>query len=413
MMREYLKLPRTVHILCLGMLLNRAGSFFITFLTIYLREQLGFSVGFATLVVGLCGLGAMFGAVVGGQLADQVGRRPVMLFSLVGSSCALVSLSFATTRPGFALGVFVFAFIIDMYRPAASAMMGDLVEPEKRQYAFGLMYVSINLGFAIAPPLGGLLMDYSWKFLFWGDALTTSLFALVIYAFVFESSAESPTATDKSPPMSEALRWIKGDTTFLLFCFATFLNATVFMQSVSTLPLAMTAAGMSPAGYGRLIAINGVLIVLLQLPLTKWLSNFDRVAVVGMGSLLIGVGFGTNQFASGLAFFAFTIVIWTTGEMFQASFMQAIVTDLAPVTLRARYQGVFGMMYALSWAVGAPAGGAILENLGSNALWTICFAVSMASASVYWAIGIRVRQRAHEQELASQRASRTPLSSCA
>ena len=89
MLRDYVNLPLPVRILCLGSLINRAGSFVLVFLTIYASEELGFGVGFATACMGIFGLGSMVGAIVGGQLADQIGRRIVMLIAQIGGAALL------------------------------------------------------------------------------------------------------------------------------------------------------------------------------------------------------------------------------------------------------------------------------------------------------------------------------------
>ncbi len=84
--KPYFELPRPVYILCVGTLVNRAGSFFVIFLTIYLSKRLGYSEGYATLCMGVFGLGSMIAAFTGGHLADNLGRRSVMLISLVGGA---------------------------------------------------------------------------------------------------------------------------------------------------------------------------------------------------------------------------------------------------------------------------------------------------------------------------------------
>lgn len=404
MLKEYIQLPRAVHILCFGMFLNRAGSFFIVFLTIYLREALGLSVQFATLTVGVAGLGSMIGSVLGGQLADQLGRRTVMLLALFGSAVLLVALSVVRHPTAFLIGIFLLASVADMYRPAASAMIGDLVPSAKRQYSFGLMYISINLGFAIAPPLGGLLAEYSWHWLFWGDALTTALFGLVVLTAIGETQPQVQSSANETTnettneitndaTFKQAAAWMLRDIPFVIFCTATFLTAIVFMQSVSTLPLALKELGITSVEYGSVIAINGVLIVALQLPLTSWLNRFDRMLVIAVGSVLIAVGFGLNAVSTSIGFAAITIVIWTFGEMFQAPFKQAVVTDLAPVELRGRYHGVSAMCYALAMTIGAPIGGAVMERLGTETLWYACLVIGIVAAVMYAALYRTIRAR--------------------
>ena len=403
---EYVRLPRAVHVLCVGMLINRAGAFFTIFLTIYLSEELGFGVPFATFAMGVAGLGAMLGAICGGQLADQIGRRPVMLAAVFGSAVMLLVLSVISQRLPFLFAIFAFSFINDMYRPAGSAMIGDLVPADRSQHAFGLMFISINLGFAIAPTLGGMLADYSFRWLFWGDAITTASFGLMIVAFIRETKPQIEANQERKPSVHQdtatvvqAIKYIASDTTFLLFCLATLLNALLMTQGFSTLPIAMLENGYTKAEFGRIIAINGVLIVCAQLPLTSLLSRFDRLTVIASGALLIAIGFGSNAFGSSLPFVVMAIIIWTAGEMFKAPFMQAVVLDLAPKQLRARYQGVFSMCFALSVVLGAPLGGQILNRYGSTVLWKCVFFVGVLSACLYLlsASAIRLRSNARHE----------------
>ena len=386
MLRNYIDLPRAVHILCLGSLINRAGSFVLVFLTIYASEQLGFGVVFATACMGVLGLGSMAGAMLGGQLADQIGRRTVMLTALLGGAAMLLVLGNVGNRWAFMTSVFVFALLSDMYRPAASAMVADLVKIDRRPHAFALMYISINLGFAIAPPVGGLLAEYSYQWLFWGDALTMALYGVIVLVSIPETlprQSPAPDADADAPPPAKAMAHIARDIPFLLFCLATLFMALVFMQGFSTLPIYLRGNGMSNVQFGLLMSINGALIFLLQLPMTQWLGRFNAMSVVITGGVLIAIGYGLNAVGTGLAFFALTIAIWTIGEILQAPFTQSIVSSLAPVDLRARYMGIFNMCFATALTIGAPLGGAVLSRYGPTVLWGGAFAVAMLAVSLY------------------------------
>ena len=150
-MRSYLTLPRAVHILCAGILVNRAGTLLVPFLTLYLRGKLGLGIESATRLMGAYGAGALVAAIVGGQLADRFGRKRVMVGSLAGGAVVLWIFPLLDSDWLVALGLFVFAMVGEMYRPATQAMIADLVEPERRPQAFAMIYVAINLGFTIAP----------------------------------------------------------------------------------------------------------------------------------------------------------------------------------------------------------------------------------------------------------------------
>src|SRR5262249_39778780 len=282
MLRNYLNLPRSVYILCLGTFINRAGAFLVTFLTLYLVDRLGFSKVAATSALGVFGLGAIVAALVGGHLADHIGRKTVMLIGLIGSAPMMLTCSSALSYPLTLAPLPGLALLADMSRPAASAMIADLVEPIRRPHAFGLMYVSINLGFAVAPVVGGMLAKYSFKLLFWLDALTSLTYAAIILLRIRETlpargSIQQPEAG--RPGFRDAARWIARDNVYLGFCLATLLIAMVYMQAMSTLPLYLLSRGIDLVYYGRIISLNGLLIVCLQLPLTALVHGRDRFRV--------------------------------------------------------------------------------------------------------------------------------------
>ena len=187
------------------------------------------------------------------------------------------------------------------------------------------------------------------------------------------------------------MRYIARDRTFLLFSFAVLLNSIVFMQCFSTLPMHMNRLGYSPDQIGWLLATNGVLIVVLQIPLTYCLNRYQRVLVILAGELLIAVGFGLTVFAVAWPMLLLTIIIWTTGEVVQAAFKQSMAADLAPVAMRGRYMGVFSLCHAIGLTGGVPLGGQILDRFGASVLWTACFACGMTAAAVYVVIYRRER----------------------
>ena len=391
MWRTYLELPRSVHILCLGMLINRAGSFVLVFLTIYVADKLEAGPAFAAQCMGVFGAGSTVASLVGGHLADQFGRRVVMLSALFGGAAVLTVMSEIHEPWLFMLATGAFGLIIDMYRPACSAMFGDLVDAKSRPHAFGLFYISINLGFAIGPPIGGILAGWSFRWLFLIDALTTAACGVIILLFISESrptngSDQAEADESRSLSLRQAAVRILQDGPFVVLCLATLLGGIVFMQGTTTLPIHIKSLGFSEGDFGLLIAINGLLIFLCQLPLTHALTSYSRMGVLVVGEILITIGFGVTTFAESLPVFALTIVIWTVGEMMHAAFGQTIVTELAPQELRGRYQGVISMMFALALMIGAPIGGIVLERYGAEFLWIGCAALGCLSVLLHAAL---------------------------
>ena len=401
----YLQLPLAVHILCLGSFVNRAGSFVTVFMTIYVSEQLGYGVQFAANCFGVFGIGSIISSLAGGQLADRFGRKPIMLFALFGAATALVAMGFVQHQWGFLTLILMFSLTVELYRPAASAMMGDLVPQIHRPLAYGLMYIAFNLGFAVAAPVGGFLAEYSFQLLFLGDAATTATYGLIILLFIRETlpattadsssdaASDAAAATPVRVTWSQAMAHIARDTTFLLFALATLLTSLVFMQAFSTLPIYLSQLGFTREEIGLLLSVNGILIVVCQIPVTHFMNRFHRVMVIIIGEVAIAIGFGLTTFAETGPLFLTTIIVWTMGEVIQAAFKQSLVADMAPADMRGRYMGVFSLCHAIGLTVGAPAGGRILDTWGPGVLWPLCFGIVMVAAGVYVLVFWRTRHQ--------------------
>ena len=408
MIKQYITLPRPVLILCLGTFINRAGSMMVVFLTVYLKEELGLSLASATFAPAAYGAGALVAAVIGGHLADRIGRRIVMFGSMFGGGAILLLFGHLTS-PWLIVGATgVFAMVMECYRPAASAMIADLVEPERRIHAFGLMYVSINLGFSIAPLLGSFLIaNYSFLWLFRIDAFTAIAYAILILLTIAETLPSrrhvrvDVEAAEGDGPNSEqriedrgqtpsfsfgaAVRHILGDRPFLCYCLATLCICSVYSQAITTFPLYLAERGFDPEIYGMIIAVNGIMIVFLQLPVTAIIARRSRTNVMILAACLTAVGFGMIGVVSSVTLFVVSVVVWTLGEIMMAPLSSAIVSDMAPIELRARYMGAFTMCFSLGM-ITVPIAGFTLERLGSGWLWAGTLGMGLIAACLYAAI---------------------------
>lgn len=416
MLKHYLSLPSSIYVLCIGTFVNRAGTFVLSFMMLYLVDELHVDVPFATKAMGAAGVGSLLAGLIGGHLADKFGRRPVMIGALVGGAAIAASFNFLAGKWEFLFALFAFNLITDMYRPAAMAMIADTVEPARRPHAFALMYVAVNLGFAVAPIVGGWLAEKSFHWLFWGDAGTTLLYAGLIFVMIRETlpprsansgaSGESQTldqvgdnSASQSGRLIDAIRHIVSDAAFVRFALGIFLVSVVFMQSWSTLPLYISDKGFSKLEFGRIIAVNGMLIVLVQLPLSLMIVRFPRVPVLVISALLTGTGFGMNHFAVTGIHFVLTVILWTLGEIIQAPLMPAIVGELAPVHMRARYMGVINMAFALANALGAPIGGEVFARLGPQYVWGGSVVIGILAAACFVSIRKQLaRSHLHQQK---------------
>ncbi len=385
-------LPATYWWLWTGMLVNRIGGFVVGFLGLYLTERRGLSVGEAGVYVSLYGLGSVAAGPVAGVLADRFGRRATMLGGLVLGGLGTMSLGFAASPAALAALALAVGFVGEIYRPAVHAAVADVVRPEERPRAYGLLYWAVNLGFTFGFALGGFLATVSWTALFVGDGATTLAFAALVWRRV-------PETRPAHLPVEPVLRTIAGvaaplrDGVFASFLGLNFLLVLVFFQFGLALPVEMRSHGISPAGYGALLTLNGVIIVFLQPLSARRLARFDRSRVMAVAAILVGTGFGLNAFCRTVPAYAGAIVVWTLGEIANQPAAASLVADLAPTALRGRYQGAFSLSWATAATVASALGGAILARLGPGALWGGCFALGLLTAAGQLAAARARRER--------------------
>ena len=403
-----LGLPFVYWVLWTGALINRLGGFIYPFLALYLTHERGFSVEQAGGVVSLYGLGSIVASVMGGVMADRIGRRPTLLLASTLGAAAMLQLGLAREPWHIAASTFLLGLLTDAFRPALQASVADVVAPEDRIRAYGYLYWAVNLGFAGAAVIAGLLAKSNFALLFAGDAATTLLFGLLVFLRVPEtrpgslaavplgrerSSQPGQSAAPMSPVAPGRIDAPYRDKVLVTFLLTQLLVAIVFFQSAATLPVDMCAHGRTEAQYGGLIAINGVLIVFLQPFATRLVQRYRRAHVLAVGAALGGLGFGLTGLGHSVLFYGFTIVVWTLGEIAFSPVAPAVVADLAPRELRGGYQGAFTMTWGIAACLAPMLGSVALGRGGSWILWGGCAALGLLAAGLHLLIAPARRHR--------------------
>jgi MFS family permease len=388
-------LPPSFWFLWFGTVINRLGGFAVPFLMLYLTSRLGITLATAALMVSVLGAGSFFAQLMGGELSDRLGRRPVMMLSFFISPLAMITLGIVREPWLLVSAMFVLGFFMDLYRPAVSAAVVDLVPAEKRTRAFGYIYWAINFGAALAPVAAGLLANVDYFLLFLGDAITTALFGVIVLTRVPESQAADIAAVARvrtSARAGQALR----DPMLLVFALLSIFVGVIYSQGQVTLPVDMAANGLPPSDYGLAIAVNGALIVLITLQVSRLAEGWPRYVAMAVAALLLGVGFGLTELAGSLAFYAFTVAIWTLGEVIGAAIAPTIVAEMSPPALRGLYQGIWGSSWGLAFFIGPALGGFVYQQFGSAALWGGMLVLGVLLCVGYLALSIPARKRAQE-----------------
>ncbi|MFI6446349.1 MDR family MFS transporter [Kitasatospora sp. NPDC050543] len=379
-------LPRQFWWLWTATLVNRLGGFVVTFLALYLTTDRGYSASYAGLVASLFGLGSAVAAVGGGVLTDRIGRRPTLVAAQLGTALFTAVLGFTDGPVAIAAVAFLVGLCNNASRPAVSAIIADIVPAADRVRAFALNYWAINIGFGVSAAAAGLIATHGYLVLFLLDALSTLLCAVLIFVKIPETRPDVPAARRDEPTVG--LGSVFRDGRFMVVVALNLLLALVVQQGSTTLAVDMGRAGISATQYGLVIGLNGLLIVLLQIPLTRAMEGRSRTALLVASALLTGWGFGLTALAGSSAlFYAGTVAVWTIGEIMNAPTMMALVAELSPTHARGRYQGVHSLSWSLASFVGPAAGGLLLQHVGGGAVWGACAVCGTLAALGYAVLG--------------------------
>ncbi|WP_221774643.1 MFS transporter [Pelagicoccus albus] len=344
-------MPRPVFVLIVGMFVNRLGSFVYPFLSLYLKDR-SFEFSEISLVIGSLAVGNFFGPMAGGYMADAFGRRNALVISLLSTAFLLLALYWADDYVTLLVVGFCYGFSVSTFFPPANALLSDLVEEDKRATAFALFRLAINLGFALGPTLAGILYAISPMWIFVGDAATTAAFGLLAWVSLPHGlrtiSGKVGSASVVWKSWREAIVDAWGNVSFRRFIFASFLMGAAFTQVFSLLSITSTDRGLSTFSYGLVMGLNGLLIAMVELPLTHRIKRFAPRKVLSLGYTLMALGSAGFAFSESITGFLLAMSLFTMGEIVALPVGMSYSAALSPEALRGRYFGIRGMTWAAS-----------------------------------------------------------------
>lgn len=375
--------PVAVKALLVGMLVNKLGGFLLVFLVLFLTTR-GFSEVQAGFALGAEGAGSVLGVLLGGALTDRIGARWTIVLSMVGTAVLLIAVLYLTSYPALLVAVTAVGAVSQLYRPASAAMIAECTPPHRQVMVSAMYRLALNVGTTVAPLLGAALVSVSYDLLFWGEAaaaLSYAVIALVALPKHVRGRAEAP--ADTGPARSAGYLAVLADRRYVAFLLAVLVNAVVYVQYLSTLPLAMRDADLSTFWFGAMVALNGFVVICFELLMTRVVQRWPVRAVLAVGFTLLGVGLACYALPGGLAVFAIGTLIWSVAEIVEGPTLFAYPARLGGDRLRGRYVGAAHAMFGIGAAVGPVVGVALWTGVG-NAMWLICGALSILALIPGW-----------------------------
>ncbi len=379
--KVYSEYPRAFWIYNVIVFIDRLGGFMLyPFFALYLTQK--FDIGMSTvgILFAIFSVSGMVGSALGGAIADRMGRKTVIIASLILSSLSALGMGFAPTLGVFIAVVIVVGTLGNIGGPAHEAVVADLLPPQRRAEGYGIIRVVFNTAVIIAPPIAGLLISHSYLTLFIVDAVISVISAAVV-RFALPETKPQASAHTKPETMKQTFAGygrVFKDTPFLAFIGVTVMMTLVYMNMNSTLGVYLRDQhGLPELSYGWLISINAILVVLFQFWVTRRLQKYRPFLMMAAGSLLYAIGFAMYGYISTFAFFIIAMIIITIGEMVVSPFQQSLVASFAPEDMRGRYMAVSGLTWSISFTIGPYFAGLILDSAKPSLLWAVCGFIGM------------------------------------
>lgn len=394
-LEEYSSLPRSIYVLFIVRIVNAMGNFIYPFLTFFLTQKIGLSPSRAADFFILASIMSMLGSLLGGKLADHFGRKKLMLsFQGVAAmfyfSCAFLGNSIAIP---FLLSAA--SFFNGAAQPANSAMVTDLTNKDNRKSAFSLLYLGINLGFAVGPKIAGELYNYNSDLIFFGNSIAI-IISIFLVGFLVKETAptrediETSKAfnDDESADSSNVFTALLRRPTLLLFLVGRTINQLIYATIGFAIPLQMSQTfgeSMGPSHYGSLMAFTGWVVITCTLPTIKITGKNRAVVNMAMAAVFYGVGFGMIGFISNYWLFLLSGLIFTLGEILEVTNGGIYVANHSPINHRGRFNAIIPLLTGAGAMFGPKFFGIYIEAFGLRNLWILCFVLAMmSSAFMLW-----------------------------
>jgi predicted MFS family arabinose efflux permease len=365
-------LSKEVWWLALITFINRAGTMVLPFLSLYLTEDLKFSLAQVGTIMIFFGVGSVIGSWLGGKLTDKIGFYPVMFWSLLITGFLFIGLQYITTFYGFALAMFLTMVVADTFRPAIFVSLKAYSKPENQTRSLTLIRLAINLGFSFGPFLGGLIIaTLYYPGLFWVDGITCIIAILLMRVVLKKKQVVLNKNLDTSKNNNIS---IFKDKSYLIFLGVIFLMGFVFLQLFTTMPLYYKARhGLNEVEIGLLMSINGLLIFILEMPLIHKIekSTLNKLKIITWSLVLFALSFFALNLSNWGGILIISMVLITFGEMLAFPFTNNFAMNRAPSGKEGKYLAMYTMAFSMAHIFSAKTGMEIIERFSFEANWYV------------------------------------------
>ncbi|WP_299437910.1 MFS transporter [uncultured Aquimarina sp.] len=394
-------LSKEIWWLALITLINRMGAMVIPFLSLYLSDDLCFSLSQIGWVMTSFGLGSLLGAWIGGKLSDHIGYYKVILGSLFLTGISFFVVQYFSSFWSICVSFFVLIAIADAARPAFFVALSAYSKPENKTRSLTFIRLAINLGFSMGPALGGLIIaTIGYSGLFWIDGITCIIAGFIMIKTLHPKKAR---VIDKEIVVDNPIP-AHSDGIYILFLIALTLFGFIFVQYFSTIPLYYKEVHfLSERNIGLILALNGALIFVFEMPLIAYLesTSFSKIGNIISGFILTGISFILLVISPWAGIVIIGMVIATVGEMISFPFGNAFALDRSKKGRQGAYMGLYSMSFSAAHILGHNSGMQFINTYGYDNAWLLMAGIAAIGTFLLFIVKQKVNKEKTKHTLKS------------
>lgn len=391
----YSGLPKPIYIMFVVRMVNSMGNFVFPFLTLFLTERLRLSPSEAGTYFMLSAFSQAMGSVVGGKLTDHLGRKKLFLiFQFIAMLCFLPC-PFLGNSLWIPKLIILFGLFAGIAQPATASMIIDLTDQQNRKQAYSLLYLGGNLGFSIGPMIAGFLYKNHTNWIFLGNIISIILVIILISLFIKETRPKEEQIdetknieNEESPEEGSLVTALIKRPKLLLFLLGKILNTLIYSTIAFAIPIQLIrdfGSGLGSKYFGIVMSLNGVVVVTCTVLVTRLTIKFKPIIAVSLASLLYGIGFGMLGFVHAFSLYIVSAIIFTLGEIIEATNAGVYIANNSPITHRGRFNSIVLLISGAGSALGPYLFGKFIDAFGLKNMWILCFCVGLiASGFMKW-----------------------------
>ncbi|MBN2395468.1 MAG: MFS transporter [Candidatus Atribacteria bacterium] len=393
---DYSKLPRGIFILFFARIVHSIGNFVFPFLAIFLTKTLLFSEQKAGFFVMMATAAKIPGLLMGGKFSDILGRKKVFVsFSLL-SALFILSCLFVEQKEMIPWLLALSAVFNGAIHPSMNAMVADMTNAENRKAAFSLLYLGMNIGFAVGPLIAGFLYNKYLQLIFIGDVATTVISVLLVFFFIEESipskekiqSSIHSNHTSEKPEEGNLYRVLLSRPYLMIFSLVFTLYSFIYVQNEFTLPIQMMEifGERGPQYFGSVMTVNGIVVIFMTVFIISLTRKIEPILNVSFAGILYAFGFGMIYFSQNMILFSISTILWTLGEIMASTYSDVYIMNHTPMSHRGRFSAIIHILIGSGYIFGPYLSGIYIGYYQMRNIWLIVFALSIISAFLMYIV---------------------------